>query len=365
MVESNLQLCRAVADFEPHERSWILWPSRPDNWRDNARPAQTVFKELATAIVADEPLTIGVLPRHSEGIELAIPQGCKVVEMEYDDIWIRDTGPVFIDRNGEIAGVDWRFNSWGGGDQPLFGTWAKDDSVAQRVLTVESLPVVHSSVILEGGAIATNGRDTLLTTRECLLNPNRNKLMSEAEYEAVFSELLGTRKVIWLDEGLDHDEAGGHIDNVAAFLAPNMLLVADPAAAPTCQRARLKRSLQILQRSRDADGNQFELVLVPMPETLMITESEAMGFAPSDGAIQRRAGTPMAGSYINGVFTNTRLLVPCFDDPMDTVALNIIRDAAKPRTVAGIASRELVLGGGALHCVVLHRPTTRKGASNL
>ena len=184
--------------------------------------------------------------------------------------------------------------------------------------------------------------------------------MAEGDYERLFAELLGIRRVVWLDEGLAHDEAGGHIDNLVAFLAPAKLLVADPVSAPRSQRQRLESALRTLRTAGDADGNAFELILVPLPNTITISESESAGFVPSDGTIQRQAGTRMVASYINFVFTNRRVLIPLFDDPLDEVAFGIIRDVAQSRDAHGIASRELVIGGGALHCVVIHQPHIMK-----
>lgn len=192
---------RMPAEFERHSGCWMLWPERADIWRAGAKPAQTAFAAIASAIAAGEAVTVGVSAAQFQNARARLPAGVRVVEISSNDAWVRDCGPTFvIDAKGRRRGVDWTFNAWGGLDGGLYFPWDRDDEVAQKILEIERADRYRTSFVLEGGAIHVDGQGTCLTTEECLLNPNRNSRLTRAEVEDGLRRYLGVSCVIWLEK---------------------------------------------------------------------------------------------------------------------------------------------------------------------
>ncbi|XKY07400.1 agmatine deiminase family protein [Dickeya ananatis] len=193
------------AEWAPHDAVWMLWPYRRDNWRmqGDEIPAQRTFAAVAAAISQTTPVVMGV-PRDQMALAKSVmPAGVTLVEMESDDAWVRDTGPtVVLNAAGERRGVDWQFNAWGGALGGLYEDWSRDENVAAQVLAYHGDARYVAPLILEGGSIHTDGEGTLLTTAECLLNPNRNPHLSKAQIEQHLRDYLGVSAFIWLDEGV-------------------------------------------------------------------------------------------------------------------------------------------------------------------
>jgi len=208
-------------EFEPHEKCWMIWPERPDTWRLNAKPAQKCFAEVARAISLFEPVFMGVSKGQLETAKKMLSADIHIVEMASNDAWMRDVGPTFVkDAKGEIRGVDWSFNAWGGLKGGLYCPWDKDEKIARRVLCTENMYRYKAPFILEGGSIHVDGQGTVLTTEECLLNPNRNPDLSITDIEDLLKAYLGIKKVIWLSKGTYNDETDGHVDICAALSGP-------------------------------------------------------------------------------------------------------------------------------------------------
>jgi len=175
---------RMPAEFEPHAGCWMLWPERPDNWREAARPAQLAFASVAAAIVQFEPVTVGVSTAHYCAARTLLDPRVRLVEMAHDDAWMRDVGPsCVINRRGVVRGVDWHFNAWGGLAAGLYFPWDQDDLVARKVLEIEGLARYRAPMVNEGGAIHVDGAGTALVTEECLLSANRNPGFERADVE--------------------------------------------------------------------------------------------------------------------------------------------------------------------------------------
>jgi agmatine deiminase len=193
---------RMPGEFEPHEGCWMLWPERPDNWRLGAKPAQKAFAAVASAIARFERVTMGVSAAQFQNARNLLPGHIRVVELSYNDSWMRDCGPTFV-TNGKIARVvDWDFNAWGGLDGGLYFPWDQDDLVARKVAEIEWVDRYKAPLVLEGGSIHVDGQGTLLTTEECLLNPNRNPHLSKSEIENLLMEYLNVEKILWLGKGV-------------------------------------------------------------------------------------------------------------------------------------------------------------------
>ena len=348
---------RMPAEWEPHAGCWMAWPERFDNWRAEAGPAQEAFAAVATAIAASEPVTMAVSDRQFEHARASLPDAVRLVEISTDDAWMRDTGPTFVvDRAGERRGIDWRFNAWGGHDGGLYHPWDRDDRVAAKVLEVEGDGRYRAPIVLEGGAIHVDGEGTVLTTEQCLLNRNRNPELDRAAIEAALHAHLGTEKVVWLGEGVFEDETDGHVDNLAAFARPGLVLltwVEDPADP---QHAISRDALARLEAATDAQGRPFEVVKLPAPGPLTIEAAEAAGVEAAEGTQPRRAGDRMAASYVNFYLGNSRIVFPLLDPAHDDEARAILAATFPDREMVGVPAREILLGGGNVHCITQQVP---------
>ena len=213
---------RMPGEFEEQKQIWMLWPERPDNWRDGAKPAQRVFAEVAKAISEFEPVTVCASPAQYAHARNVLPPEIRVVEMTSNDSWIRDCGPTFvINDKGEIRAIDWEFNAWGGLVDGLYFPWDQDDMVARKVCDMEGIDSYRTSgFVLEGGSIHVDGEGTLMTTKMCLLSEGRNPHMTQEQIEEKLKEYLNIEKIIWVTDGIDPAETNGHIDDVACFIRP-------------------------------------------------------------------------------------------------------------------------------------------------
>jgi agmatine deiminase len=344
-------------EFEPHSGCWMAWPERPDNWRMGAKPAQEAYAAVAEAIAASEPVTMAVSDAQFENCRSMLPPEVRVVEISADDAWIRDHGPTFVvNANVGRRGVDWRFNAWGGTEGGLYFPWDRDDRVAAKVLEIEGADRYRAPIVLEGGAIHVDGEGTVLTTEECLLNPNRNPELSKQQIERVLLDYLGAEKVLWLGAGVFEDETDGHVDNLACFARPGVVLMSwtDDEDDPQHQISRDARGR--LEAATDAGGRPLEVVLLPSPGPLQISAEEAQGVDAAEGTVPRRAGDRLAASYVNFYLGNSRIVYPLLDPRHDEEAATILRRVFPEREVVGVPAREILLGGGNIHCITQQVP---------
>lgn len=347
------------AEWATQRQIWMVWPERPDNWRLGGKPAQAAFSAVAEAIARFEPVTIGVSAAQYENAyaRLQHPR-IRLVELSSDDAWVRDTGPTFVvNAEGELRGIDWAFNAWGGLEGGLYFPWQRDDQVARKILHLEGCARYRTEgFVLEGGAIHVDGEGTLLTTEECLLNPNRNPHLSRAQIEQQLRDYLGVRQILWLPEGLYNDETNGHVDNFCCFVRPGEVLLAwtdDPQDPnyPRCQAA-----LAVLEASRDAQGRRLMVHKMPIPGPLYATAEECAGVDQVMGTQPRDPSIRLAGSYINFLLVNGAVIAPYFDDPADEAARQLLQQCFPEREVVMVPGREILLGGGNIHCITQQQP---------
>jgi agmatine deiminase len=351
---------RMPGEFEPHAGCWMLWPERPDNWREGARPAQRAFAAVAASILEFEPVSVGVSRAQYEFARADLPDGVRVVELSSDDCWMRDVGPTFVvDARGTVRGVDWRFNAWGGLDGGLYFPWDLDDLVARKVLEIEGRDRYRAPWVNEGGAIHVDGEGTALVTEECLLNPNRNPSMSAATIEAALRAYLGVTTVLWLERGVIGDETDGHIDNLACFARPGEVVLASTANRRDPQHAVCESAYARLRAARDARGRRLKVHRLPLPRPLRMTAREAAGIRPRVGTVPRPAGQRLAASYVNFYLPNGGVVVPLLDAHTDAAALAVLRRVFPERRVVGVPAREILLGGGNIHCITQQVPLPR------
>ncbi len=216
---------RMPGEFEPQDHIFMIWPERTDNWRWGAKPAQKVFTEVAKAIAKHTPVTMLVNATQYANARARLPENIRVVECSSDDSWCRDCGPTFVvnDKTGEIRGIDWEFNAWGGLVDGLYFPWDKDNALAQKVCEMQGIDSYKTDFICEGGSIHVDGEGTLITTEMCLLGENSGRNfpeMSKEEIENTLKEYLNLEKIIWIKDGIDPAETNGHIDDVACFVRP-------------------------------------------------------------------------------------------------------------------------------------------------
>jgi agmatine deiminase len=345
------------AEFEKHSGCWMLWPERTDNWRDGAKPAQAAFAAVATAIASGEPVTVGVSAAQFQNARTRLPTDIRVVEVSSNDAWLRDTGPTFVtDGKGHRRGVDWTFNAWGGLNGGLYFPWDRDDEVAQKILEIEAADRYRTSFVLEGGAIHVDGRGTCLTTEECLLNPNRNPGMGRAEIEDHLSRYLGVRKVIWLERGVFLDETGGHIDELACFTSPGVVVLTWTEDRSDPQYEISRDAFQRLRRAKDARGRSLEIHKIQQPGPLYMTAAEAAGIDVRYGTHPRRAGDRLPASYVNFYVANRCVVMPLYDRRRDGAAKRMLEKLFPGRKVLGVPTREILLGGGNIHCITQQVP---------
>ncbi len=348
---------RMPAGFEPHSGCWMAWPERPDNWRLGAEPAQRAFAAVAEAIAAAEPVTMAVSDGQFERCREMLSPAVRVVELSTDDAWMRDIGPTFVvDDKGGRRGVDWGFNAWGGNEGGLYASWERDERAARKVLEIEGADRYRAPLVLEGGSIHVDGEGTVLSTEECLLNPNRNPDMSRREIERALCEYLGAEKVLWLGRGIINDETDGHVDELACFARPGVVLLTWTDEESDPQHAISHDALKRLRAATDARGRRIEVVPLPSPGPLAIAPEEAEGVEPAPGTIPRRAGDRLAASYANFYPANSRIVFPLLDERTDEAAAEVLRGCFADREVVGVAAREILLGGGNIHCVTQQVP---------
>lgn len=348
------------AEWAPHTGTWMIWPERPDNWRLGGKPAQAAYAAVATAIAETEPLTMGVSPAQYQNARRVLPPHIRVVEIANNDSWIRDSGPTFVlDGKGGVRGVDWIFNAWGGLEGGLYFPWDQDDLVAQKVLEIERVDRYKAPLVLEGGSIHVDGEGTLLTTEECLLNPNRNPSLEKDEIEALLKSYLGIRHTIWLERGVYNDETSGHVDNIACFARPGLVLLSWTDDTSDPQYERSKDCFDRLSKAKDAKGRSLEVVKLHQPGPLFETAEEAAGVDHVEGSQPREPGLRLAASYVNFYIANGAIIMPLLDPKRDGAAAEILAKAFPDRKVKGVDAREILLGGGNIHCITQQQPAGR------
>lgn len=355
---------RMPAEWEPHAGCWMLWPERSDNWRGGAKPAQHAFAAVAAAIAQGEPVTVCASPAQYIIAREMLAPTVRVVEMTSNDSWIRDCGPTFVvNAAGEVRGVDWKFNAWGGLVGGLYFPWDQDDLVGEKVVEMEGDDRYGPDFILEGGSIDVDGQGAVLATKECLLNPNRNPGLRQDEIEQRLRDYLGVETVIWLDQGVYLDETDGHVDNMCRFVAPGEVVLTwtDDQADP--QYARSAAALERLSVARDARGRPLRVHKVYQPAPVLITAAEAAGVDKVPGTLPREPGDRMAASYVNFYIGNGVVVVPAFDDPMDAPAQALLAERFPGRKILPVPAREILLGGGNIHCITQQEPLGQRPAA--
>ena len=349
---------RMPGEFEPHAGTYIIWPERPDNWRLGGKPAQKVFAQVANTIAKYEPVTMCVSRAQYTNAKQHLDPRVRVVEMSNDDSWIRDCGATFVvNKQGLMRGVDWTFNAWGGLVDGLYFPWDQDDLIAQKMCELENADRYRTEgFILEGGSIHADGEGTLMVTEECLLSAGRNADLTKKQIEKRLCDNLGVKKVLWIKEGIYNDETNGHVDNMCNFVRPGVVALAWTEDKKDPQYKRSMDAYKYLSKETDAKGRKLEIHKILTPSPILITEEESLGVDAVDGTLPRQKGDRMAASYVNYYTGNGFVALPVFDDPHDKLAIEQLQKLYPDRIIEPIYAKEILLGGGNIHCITQQVP---------
>jgi agmatine deiminase len=330
---------RMPAEWQPHAATWLSWP-RPDgiSFPDRYAEALPTLGEMVRTLTAHERIDINV--RNEEVETIARQTIGDTGNVFYHHIpsyepWCRDHGPVFVNRGRKLAIVDWGYNAWGGKYPP----YDDDDAVPQRVGELLGLPVFSPGIVMEGGAIDVNGAGTLLTTESCLLNPNRNPQLEKQQIEQHLRDYLGVTNILWLGDGIVGDDTDGHVDDLTRFVSPTTVVTVVEQDPQDDNYWPLSENRKRLGTMRDQDGNQLQVVELPMP-----------GVIEYDG--QR-----LPASYANFYIANSVVLLPTYrNQKTDMAAMEILQKLFTDRRVVGIDSTNLIWGLGSFHCLTQQQP---------
>lgn len=336
---------RMPAEWEPHDATWLSWPHNEDTWPDGLEPVERALAAAAHAIAQGEQLYVNVLgEEHEEHVRSLLAatgalRRTRFFHVPTNDAWVRDHGPLFLTRQGprpELAATSWGFNSWGGKYPP----WDDDDAASTRMAGALGVRTFERDMVLEGGSIDVNGQDMLLTTRSCLLNPNRNPRLDADAIERRLKEDLGVDHVIWLDDGIAGDDTDGHVDDVTRFVAPRTVVTVVEDDPSDSNFEPLRDNLVRLRGLRMRDGSPLEVIPLPLPRPIWIR------------------GDRMPASYANFYIANRVVVVPTFSDPADRQALDALQRVFSDREVIAMDCRDLIYGLGAIHCLTQQVPST-------
>lgn len=348
---------RMPAEFELQKQIWMLWPERQDNWRNGAKPVQQVFKNVAKAISMFEPVTFCVSKDQYSNCRSQLPDSIRVVEIASNDSWIRDCGPTFLkNAKGELRAVDWTFNAWGGMVDGLYFPWDLDDQVARKVCEIEKVDSYRTEgFVLEGGSFHVDGDGTVMTTKMCLLSKGRNPQFSQKEIEEMLCSYLNCEKVIWVTNGIDPGETNGHIDDVACFIRQGeaACIYTEDQDNPFYEASQ--RAYEELCKSVDAKGRKLKVHKICLPKKpVYLYGAETIDCV--EGTAPRRNGDICIASYMNFLIVNGGVIVPQYEDENDELALEQIQEMFPDREVVGVKTREVVYGGGNIHCITQQQP---------
>lgn len=344
-------------EFEKHLGTIAMYPLRTDIWRDEAKHMQKYTIDLVNTIAAFEQVFLFCYSNCVSDVKKQIDSSVKLISCDYDDIWSRDIAPTFIRTPDGMKCIDWRFNAWGGKKEGSYFPWNKDDVFASFVADYFGLECIRSKIIAEGGAIISDGQGTVFSTRSVLMNRNRNAGKGTTFVTNEILTLTGSRQLVWLKQGLYADETNGHIDNLISLIDKNEICLAwtDDSKDPNYKRVRFAQ--EILEHTKDVHGNRYKIHHIPLPDPLYMTNTESKGLFNSADSLDRNEGDLLPASYLNFYMVNDAVLIPSFGCEEDELVKQIMCKLFKgKREVVPVFSREPLLGGGGLHCILHEIP---------
>jgi len=338
---------RMPAEWELHAATWLAWPHYKDDWPGKFEPIPWVYAEIIRHLARHERVELIVNDAASEKrarktltLANALSDNIRFHRWPTDRVWTRDSGCTFITNGASLAAIKWRFNAWA-----KYPNWKRDEKIGSLMAKATKAQALRPMfgkrrIVLEGGSIDVNGHGTLLTTEECLLGKvqQRNPAMKRKDYEKLFADHLGIRKVIWLGSGIVGDDTHGHVDDITRFVAPDTVVTAVESDPDDPNYEPLRDNIRRLRQATDQNGRSLSIIELPMPSPVVFD------------------GRRLPASYGNFYIANGLVLVPVFNDPNDRIALEILADLFPDRDVVGIYSGDLIWGFGAMHCMTQQQP---------
>lgn len=328
------------AEWTQHERTFISWPIQASMvYPEQYEAVCASYAEIITAIAEFEPVTVVINPDDEALVRSFVKQeNVTLLPIAHNDAWLRDNGPTFIQNDeGKLAGVNWKFNAWGGKYSP----WDLDDEVAPQILKHTGITQFDAPLVMEGGSIHTDGEGTILTTEECLLNKNRNPEHSREQIEAYVKQFTGSEVIIWLERGLSGDETDGHVDNIACFVAPGKVIIQVCDDPQDENYAITQTNLAILEQARDAKGRKLEIVKLQQPPRVDYE------------------GSRLTLSYLNFYFVNGGIILPVFGGTAaqtDQMAIDTLASLFPDRRIRTVNGMGVIKEGGNVHCTTQQMP---------
>ncbi|MET1255099.1 agmatine deiminase family protein [Aliikangiella maris] len=316
------------AEWEPHTCSWMMFPCRTAIWSHGLETAHKVFSQVANQISEYEPVKMLILPEHLAKAKKYLSSAIELINCSLDDSWARDTSPIWVTQNNQLIAKDFLFNGWG----EQFVPHDKDRKIAQFIAQYEKVTCQSVDMVLEGGAVHSNGNGLLLTTKECLLHPNRNPTLSQQDIEQQLKLELGVEQIIWLERGIVGDvDTNGHVDNIACFVNPSTIL--------TQKTLVLGENTEIYHLNKQViNEHGLSLVEIPEPEA------------------KYQSGERIPLSYINFYIINNAVIMPAFGCKQDDSAYQMMVDLFPERKIHMIDANEILVGGGGIHCITMQQP---------
>lgn len=378
-------------EFEKHRGCEMIWPVRPGSWPHGGIEAQKTFCNVAFAIAESEHVWMLCTPGSESEVSASIEEYARdyleksilvedIMDKSFkqrlnllvsnlcnnitvcgiltDDAWARDVGPTIV-RNAtdnSYAGVDWKFNAWGGEYDGLYASWDNDDKAAEEFLKVINIPRIDAHpFVLEGGSIHSDGEGTVIVTESCLLSKGRNPDLSKSQIEGILRKYIGAEKVIWLPYGIYNDETNEHVDNVCAFARPAEVILAWTDNKDDPQYEMSMADYQLLENETDAKGRKFVIYKLPIPDIpVCIKQEELEGYEFEEGEDLREEGERLAASYVNFYISNNGIILPQFangNEESDERAVKILQEIFPERKIYPIYARPIIVGGGNIHCI--------------
>lgn len=329
---------RMPAEWENHDATWLSWPKDPDTFPPGILGAvEKTYAEIIEVLSEGEEVRLLVDDERAERrvkAKLKSSRNLTFVRLKTTDVWVRDYAPIYV-KGRDVALTKWTFNAWGGKYDDL----KPDNEAGEALARASGLRTFEPKMVLEGGSVDVNGKGTLLTTEQCMLNPNRNPGLGKEAIESMLRENFGAPHIVWLGSGIRGDDTDGHIDDVARFVSSDTIVLAWESNASDPNHAVLKENLRRLRNAEDQDGEVFDIATIPMPRPLDSPEGR------------------LPASHLNFYIGNAAVLVPTFDSPSDADAVGTLRAYFPERDVVGIDCRALVYGLGAIHCVTQQVPS--------
>jgi agmatine deiminase len=333
------------AEWERHSATWMAWPCDDQLWFGQLAAVRQEFAALITAIAQDERLELLVRDTEAEQSARALLGNINLRyhHCPYNDIWLRDSGPIFLKRHGntgesgEMIAINWIFNGWGNKfDSQL------DNDIPNYIAKALGVGFAQPGLVMEGGGLEVNGAGTLLTTRQCLLSPQRNPQLSESQIESALRQYLGIEQILWLDEGMENDHTDGHIDTITRFVDATTIVTVTCQDPSDANCAITQANLERLHSFRQPNGQPWRIIELPLPQNHLELD-----------------GDRLPPTYANFYISNNQVLVPTYNDPHDVLALELLRPLFADRSVRGLSARAIINGGGAFHCITQQQPVGR------